>query len=124
MNYAIIDLKGHQIKVSPGEEVEIDRLEGKNGDKIKIEKVLLLNNGKEISVGTPFVKKAVVKATILEHFQGKKIRVATFKAKSRYRRVKGFRPQLTKIKIDNVSFSSQTASKKKKPVKKEVKAKK
>jgi len=66
---------------------------------------LLLVDGEKANIGQPLIKNAQVKAKILDQFKGKKIRVATYKAKSRYRRVKGSRPQLTKIKIEKITVS-------------------
>jgi len=112
MKYAIVDFKGHQIPVKEGQTIDVDRIEGKEGDQIDLDQVLLIAN-KNITIGQPTVTNASVKATIVEHFKGKKIRVATYKAKSRYRRVKGFRPLLTKIKIDKIEIKAKSKSPKK-----------
>ena len=116
MIYAVVDFKGTQIKVTEGDQVKVPRLEQKEGTGFKIENVLLINHDGKVELGTPLIKNALVNATVLEHFKGKKIRVATYKAKSRYRRVKGFRPQLTKIAINSISLSPEKAIKKAKAV--------
>jgi len=103
MKCAIIEFQGHQHLVREGEELVVDQLEEKKGKEVKIERVLLLEEKKKVQVGAPLVKNALVTAKVLEHFKGDKIRVATYKAKSRYRRVKGFRPALTKIKIVKIT---------------------
>jgi len=103
MKYAIIELKGHQYQVGEGEELIVDRLDKKEGNKIEIETILLIRDGEKTLIGTPILKKANVTARILKHFKGRKIRVAKYKAKSRYRRVKGFRPYLTRIKIEKIN---------------------
>ena len=118
MNYAIIDFQGHQYPVKEGDELVVDRLKEKEGKEIKIDRVLFLKDGEKLEVGAPLVKNALVAAKVLENFKGEKIRVATYKAKARYRRVKGFRPLLTKIKIVKIGKGSG-----RKPVKK-VKVKK
>ncbi len=102
MDYAVIDLKGHQYQVKPGEELTVDKIDLDKDKKFNIDKVLLVKKGKKVSVGQPIVDNAVVKAKVIDHFKGDKIRVAKFRAKTRYRRVKGFRPYLTKIKIENI----------------------
>ncbi|MBU2592563.1 50S ribosomal protein L21 [Patescibacteria group bacterium] len=109
--YAIIDFKGTQIKIAEGDQVKVPKLDQKEGTELKIENVLLINHDGNVEVGIPVVKNALVTATVLEHFKGKKIRVATYKAKSRYRKVKGFRPQLSKIAINSISFSQKNAVK-------------
>jgi len=103
--YAIIKIGAHQFKVSQDDELEIDKIEGEEGQKLVFEEVLLLVTDEEIKIGQPVIKGAKIQATLLEQKKGKKIRVATYKAKSRYRRVKGFRPHLSKIKIEKISLS-------------------
>lgn len=102
--YAIVKIGGSQYKVAEGDEIQVDKIEGEKGKAVSFDEVLLLAD-EEIKIGEPLVKGAQIKAKIIEQFKGDKIRVATFKAKSRYRRVKGFRPQLTKIKIEKIISS-------------------
>jgi len=102
MKYAVVEISGKQYKVKEGDILEVEKLPETKGDKISFSKILLFKTDSEIKVGKPIVSGAEVKAEILEQFQGEKIRVAKFKAKSRYRRVMGFRPQLTRIKIEKI----------------------
>ena len=97
-SFAIVEIAGHQYQVSPDQELEVNKLDSKKGSKISFKKVLLIVNGKT-KIGSPYIEGASVKAEIINHFKGEKIRVATYKAKSRYRRVKGFRSYLTHLKI-------------------------
>lgn len=103
MKYAVVKIGGTQYRVAEGDEVIVDKLSDKEKKKLELPEVLLFIDDKEVKIGSPLVKGAKVAATILENFKGEKIRVATYKAKSRYRRVKGFRPCLAKIKIDKIS---------------------
>lgn len=100
MKYAIVKIGGTQYRVAEGDETVVDKLAGK--EKVEFSEVLLWVDDQKVEIGTPLVKGAKIKATVLEQFKGKKIRVATYKAKSRYRRLKGFRPQLTRIRIDRI----------------------
>lgn len=97
-NYCVLGISGKQYLVSPGEELVIDKIPGKAGSHLELKEVLLLKDGK-LSLGQPVLKKVTVKLEIIEQFKDKKIRIATFKAKSRYHKVKGHRQQKTKIKI-------------------------
>ena len=103
-NYAIVKIGGSQYKVTEGDELEVDKIEGGKGKAVSFDEVLLLAD-EEIKIGEPLVKGAQIKAKIIEQFKGDKIRVATYKAKSRHRRVKGFRPLLTKIKIEKITIA-------------------
>lgn len=99
MNYAVIKASGKQYKVTPGLILEIDKIEGEDGSAISFPEVLLTANEAVVTVGTPIVKGAVVTAKIIGQTMGEKVRVAKFKAKSKYRRATGFRAKLTKIEI-------------------------
>lgn len=99
MNYAVIKASGKQYKVTPGLILEIDKIEGENGKNISFEEVLLAGDDTTVIVGTPTLKGASVTAKIVEQLKGDKVRVAKFKAKARFRRVAGFRAQLTKVEI-------------------------
>lgn len=104
MKYAVIQTGGFQIKVSEGETLDVAKLSGKAKDKLVFKEVLLVVDDKTVKLGQPLVKGAEVSAEIVEQKKAKKIRVAKFKAKSRYRRVRGHRQQLTKIKINKIKL--------------------
>ncbi|MDD3679425.1 MAG: 50S ribosomal protein L21 [Candidatus Shapirobacteria bacterium] len=100
--FAVVEIAGHQYWICENDELAVNNLKDKAGNKIKLEKVLLVANSK-IEIGQPYLKGRVVEAQVVEHLKGDKVRVATYKAKSRYRRVKGFRSQLTKLKITKIN---------------------
>lgn len=102
MVYAIIQIQGKQYKVSPKEELTVDRLPYKEGEKITHADVLLVGDGDTITVGTPIIKNASVIYTVKNHERGDKIRVAKFKSKSRYRRVMGHRQELSVLSIEDI----------------------
>lgn len=110
MNYAVIKTGGKQYRVLVGDIIEVDKLPVEKDSIVSFDEVLLWVNGEQVKIGMPRVDDVKVKAKVLVQLKGKKIRVAKFKAKSRYRRVMGFRPLLTRIKIDKIEA--------KKPVKK------
>jgi large subunit ribosomal protein L21 len=100
--YAVVKIGGKQYKVAEGDEIEIDKIDAEKGKTVSFDQVLLLVEEKKVKIGQPLVEKSSVKAKVLDHFRGKKVRTATYKAKSRFRKVKGFRPSLTKIKIEKI----------------------
>jgi large subunit ribosomal protein L21 len=102
MKYAVIKASGKQFKVSEGDILELDKLDGKAKDKITFDEVLLLVDKDKVTIGQPLVKDHKVSAEIIEQKKAKKIRVARFKAKSKYRKVKGHRTHLTVVKITKV----------------------
>lgn len=104
--FAVVKIGSTQYKISEGEEINIDKVGEEKGKSLNFEEVLLLVDDKKILIGQPVVKGAKVKAKIVDQIKGDKIRIATFKAKTRYRRVKGFRSLLTKIKIEKISLGN------------------
>jgi len=79
----------------------VEKLDGKT---FKFDQVLLTAKGEKVVVGTPYIKGAMVEAGLLTQTKAAKIRVARFKAKSRYRKVTGHRQKLTKLKIKKIKF--------------------
>jgi large subunit ribosomal protein L21 len=99
MEYVIVKTGGKQYKVSKDTVLEVERLNFKPGDKFSLEEVLLHVADGKVKLGKPKINGVTVKATVLEHFKGDKLRIAKFKAKAKYRRVTGHRQYLTRIKI-------------------------
>ena len=104
MKYAVIDISGHQSFVSKNETITIDKIDGKLEEKLDTDKVLLIVDDAKVSLGTPYVTGAQVSYQIAKHYQGTKLKVFKYKAKSRYRKTMGFRPQLTDIKITKIGL--------------------
>lgn len=100
--YAIIDQKGHQYKVSPGEEIDIDNLTAKVGEIFTADKILLLSDGAKVRIGKPYVPGVKVGLKVIKSYKGDKIRVLRFKAKSRYSKVSGFRPKLLRVRVESI----------------------
>jgi large subunit ribosomal protein L21 len=99
MKFAVIRTGGKQYLVKENDEIYIDRLDKKVNQEIEFETLACGDLEKEeIGLGQPTLGSKV-KGKIIENLKGDKIRVARFKAKSRYRRVRGFRPFLSKVKI-------------------------
>ena len=116
--YAIVNIAGKQYKVAEGDKLKVARLSSKVGDKVNFDKVLLTDDGKDIKIGKPAVKGAVVSAEIIEHGRLPKILVYKKKRRKGYQRKNGHRQDFSSIKIDGIKISS--ATKKSKPVEKET----
>jgi len=101
--YAVIKACGTQLRVAAGETHSMNKLEGKPGAEIVFPEVLLLAKGGAIEIGKPFVAGAVVKATVLGHGRGKKLRIYRFKKKKGYQRTVGHRQDYTRVKITEIA---------------------
>ena len=97
--YAIVNINGIQTRVTPDEVLEVARLTGEPGDKLTFDNVLLLANGDTITVGQPYVKGASLTAEVVDHLRGPKLRIFKFKRRKDYRRRKGYRDELTRIRV-------------------------
>lgn len=102
MDYAVVVIGGKQYRVSPEEELLVDRLPGKVDETITFDQVYLRVKDDQVSLGTPQLSPVTVTGKILSHLRGPKIRVAIYKAKSRYRKVRGHRQSLTRVKIISI----------------------
>ncbi len=102
MEFAVIQTGGKQYTVSKGDIITIEKIsdEHKEGDKIVFDKVLLVDDGANTTIGTPFIEKASVKATITEVGRLPKVVVVHYKQKSRYFKKNGHRQPFVKVKID------------------------
>ena len=98
--YAVIRVTGKQYKVEEGKEILVDKLV----DPKKIEaEVLMVVDGEKVSVGKPLVKGAEVKLKMVTELEkGEKVEIYKFKAKSRYKRHTGFRPQYTRLLVQKI----------------------
>jgi len=114
--YAIVNIAGKQYKVAEGDKLKVARLSSKVGDKVNFDEVLLTDDGKDIKIGKPAVKGAVVSAEIIEHGRLPKILVYKKKRRKGYQRKNGHRQDFSSIKIDGIKISS--ATKKSKPAEK------
>jgi large subunit ribosomal protein L21 len=103
MKYAVIMSGGKQYKVTEGQVLEFDKINVEPGATYALDKVLLSVDGDTVNIGAPYLENVAVMAKVLEQVKGDKVRVAKFKAKARYRKVQGFRAQLTKVEITNLS---------------------
>ncbi len=101
--YAIIKVGGSQYRVGEGDEIDVALLPEASSANVTFDQVLLVKDSGGVKVGRPVVSGAKVEVKVEKHFRGDKIRVATYKAKSRYRRVKGHRDELTRVRIGKVS---------------------
>ncbi len=103
--YAVIKTGGKQYMVSEGDVLRVEKLEVEAGKDITFDEVLLLgeSDGKNATVGAPFVTGASVKASVVEQGRAKKIIVAKFKAKSRYYKRAGHRQPYTEVKIEKIA---------------------
>ena len=102
--YAIVDIAGQQFKVEAGKEIFVNRFAAAKDSSVEFDKVLLVDSEGQIKLGNPYVKGAVVKATVLDD-EAKADKVLVFKKIRRKgsQKLNGHRQKLSKIRIDEIA---------------------
>lgn len=109
--YAVIESGGKQHRVELGSEIQVDRLDVQPGDSINLERVLLVADGDDATIGQPVVDGATVSAQVLGQDRGPKLIVFKYKPKARTRVKNGFRAELTTLRITDIAFGGKSAAK-------------
>jgi len=109
--YAVIESGNKQYRVELGSEIQVDRLDVQAGDSITLDRVLLVADGDATAIGQPVVDGATVLAEVLRQERGEKIVVFKYKPKARTRVKKGFRAELTTLRISDIAFDGKSAAK-------------
>jgi large subunit ribosomal protein L21 len=108
MEYAIIEIGGHQFWIEKGQYLIINKVSISKkaqitcGSNININRILLINKNNNIYFGYPYLLDSLVQGQILEYLQGSKITIYKMKSKKKYRRKKGHRQELTKLIITKI----------------------
>jgi len=102
--YSIVTISGKQYCVSEGDTVKVSSQDWKVGDRVKLNQVLLTDNGKKIVVGTPKVNGASVTVEILEHNRDKKLLIYKKKRRKGYQRKNGHRQRYTLLKVNSLQI--------------------
>ncbi len=101
--YAIVEIAGQQFKVEKDRSIYTHRLSGEEGAVLVVDKVLLVDNGGDIKVGTPLVAGAKVTAKIVSHVRGDKVLVFKKKRRKTYQKMNGHRQNFTKVLIEGIT---------------------
>jgi len=96
---AVIKTGGKQYRVSPKDKLKIEKLDSKEGSEVVFDKVLLVENGKDVVIGQPFIKEAKVVGKVLKQDRYDKVMTYKYKSKKRYKVKKGHRQSFTEIEI-------------------------
>ena len=109
--YAVIETGGKQYRVEVGTELEVELLDVEPGNTITLDRVLLVADGDDASVGQPLVANAAVSAEVLRQTRGDKVIAFKYRPKARRRVKKGHRQDLTVLRISDITFGAKSAAK-------------
>lgn len=99
---AIVRADGRQMRLIEGQEFEMSRIAGEPGDTVTLD-VMMVLDGAEVTVGTPLVAGASLKARIEQHGRAPKLRFMKYKNKVRYRRILGHRQPVTRLVVESIT---------------------
>ena len=97
--YAVIKTGGKQYRVAAGEKIKVEQIPADIGSEVVLDQVLLVANGDDVTMGTPLVGGATVKAKIISHGRGEKVRIYKMRRRKHYRKSQGHRQNYTEIEI-------------------------
>ena len=100
--YAIIRTGGKQYRVQSGEQVRVEALSAEVGASVSLEEVLLVGAGDAVKVGAPLVSGAKVKATVVAHGRGDKVKIFKLRRRKHYQKTQGHRQAYTELRIDDI----------------------
>ena len=111
--YAVVSSGGKQYRVEPGTTLTMERIGAEAGAPFTFDRVLLIGDGDQVTVGTPVVSGATVSATVLGEELGPKLVIFKFKQKVKYRRRTGHRQHLVRVRIDAINADGASKSRSK-----------
>ena len=101
--YAVIKTGGKQYRVASGDTLKVEKLVGEVGSEIVLDQVLAVGEGESLSLGTPLVSGASVKATVVSHGRGEKVQIFKMRRRKHYKKSQGHRQSYTEIRIDGIT---------------------
>lgn len=101
--YAVVKTGGKQYKLAKGDVCRIEKLDAKEGAKIKLDKVLMIADGDSINIGSPYIKGGKVTAVVKAHGRAKKIEIMKFQRRKHHQKKTGHRQYFTEIEITGIS---------------------
>ncbi len=100
--YAVVKTGGKQYKVAIGEKLKVEQITADIDSQIVLNEVLMVADGESVTIGAPLVAGAVIKATVVSHGRGEKVRIFKMRRRKHYQKRQGHRQNYTEIRIDEI----------------------
>ena len=101
--YAVVKTGGKQYKVAPGEKLKVELIPADVGAEVTLDQVLLVGDGDNVRLGQPTVAGVAVKATVVAHGRGEKIRIFKMRRRKHYQKHQGHRQGYTELRIESIA---------------------
>jgi large subunit ribosomal protein L21 len=102
--YAVVKTGGKEYRISQGDLIRVEKMEGKVGDQVTMKDILMVSHEGQVQVGNPLLANAVITGEIVQQVRGKKVLVYKMKRRKNYRRTKGHRQTYTYIRVNDISL--------------------
>lgn len=103
--YAVVKTGGKEYRISPGDLIRVEKLEGKVGDQVTMKDILMVSHEDQVQVGNPLLSNAVITGEIVQQVKGRKVLIYKMKRRKNYRRTKGHRQTYTYIRVNEINLS-------------------
>src|SRR3982750_874376 len=100
--YAVVKTGGKQYKVAPGEKLKVEQIPADVGAEVILDQVLLVGEGESVRLGPPVITGAPVKATVVSHGRGEKVKIFKMRRRKHYQKHQGHRQNYTELRIDSI----------------------
>ena len=101
--YAVVKTGGKQYKVAPGEKLKVEQIPADVGAQVTLDQVLMVGEGESVRVGTPTVAGVSVRATVVAHGRGDKVKIFKMRRRKHYQKHQGHRQGYTELKIESIA---------------------
>jgi large subunit ribosomal protein L21 len=101
--YAVIKTGGKQYRVAVGEKIKVEQIPADIGAELVLDQVLMVGTGDDVKVGSPLVSGTSVKATVLAHGRGEKVKIFKMRRRKHYQKHQGHRQNFTELRIDSIN---------------------
>ena len=102
--YAVVKTGGKEYRISQGDLIRVEKMEGKVGDLVTMKDILMVSHEGQVQVGNPLLANAVITGEIVQQVKGKKVLIYKMKRRKNYRRTKGHRQTYTYIRVNEISL--------------------
>ena len=103
--YAVVKTGGKEYRVSKGDLIRVEKMQGKVGDQVELKDVLMVSDDGETKIGSPHLTHVIIKGEIIEESKGKKVLTYKMKRRKNYRRFKGHRQTYTYLRVNDIALS-------------------
>ena len=101
--YAVFETGGKQYRAATGDKIKVEKIEAEKGSTVELDKVLMVGEGQDVKIGSPFLAGGKVTVKVLDHGRGEKVKIIKFKRRKHHLKRMGHRQYFTQIEITGIN---------------------